>query len=484
MEKEIKEVLKLCEEYDRLVIYGAGATANVFYLYLKQNHLEEKVVGFAVSKMLNNPEKKYGIKVCELKEIEHVNNLFIVVATQKINHVPIEKKLKDEGYNNYAVINEQELLDNFYLKLYEYPIERNMIFFMNFSGRGYGENPKYIAEKIREINKKRVQSERLHLVWAVIDKNDYNGLPEDFDIVEIGTEEYYRKLTSAGVWIDNVRKGADVRKREGQIYIQTWHGAAPIKKVEKDVQDKLPEYYIANAKRDSQMADLFVSGSEFYTQLYRNSFWYEGEIIKAGLPRQDVFWKPEQAKKKVYEYYNISYDKKIVLYAPTFRSDYRSDVYDLDVDKLISVLKRKFDEDYLCMVSKHPGNMQNKYNLSNAGNVLYVEEYPDFEEILAATSVLVTDYSGCMYDFSFTGNPVFLYQKDLEQYKQDRDFYIPMEELPYIQATTNQELEERILTFNKETYDEHLRIFMKKMQNYDKGNAAELVADRILEMIR
>ena len=124
----------------------------------------------------------------------------------------------------------------------------------------------------------------MQLVWAVTDRNEYNGIPNDIKVVEIGSEDYYEELAEAKVWVDNVRKTNDVRKRLGQVYIQAWHGAAPIKKVERDVEDKLPDFYIENAKRDSEMADLFISGSEFYTELYKKSFWYNGEIMKVGLP--------------------------------------------------------------------------------------------------------------------------------------------------------------------------------------------------------
>lgn len=64
----------------------------------------------------------------------------------------------------------------------------------------------------------------MQLVWAVTDRNEYNGIPNDIKVVEIGSEDYYEELAEAKVWVDNVRKTNDVRKRLGQVYIQAWQG--------------------------------------------------------------------------------------------------------------------------------------------------------------------------------------------------------------------------------------------------------------------
>ena len=112
-----------------------------------------------------------------------------------------------------------------------------------------------------------------------------------------------------------------------------------------------------------------------------------------------------------------------------------------------------------------------------------VDRYDDFEELLMAADVLITDYSGCMYDFSFTKRPVFLYQRDIEEYRSDRDFYIPVEELPYIQAFTNEQLIDSIQAFDQVKYQKELDHFMDKMGNYDTGVASERVASRIIRII-
>ena len=477
----MEEILDRCQKKGSIIIYGAGTIANVFYLYLKKNNLDNKVKYFVVTKILNNVTEKKNRKVVEIDNLENDVNSIIIIATQKVTHAAIQKTLESRQIYNYCVLDQERMLDGFYKELYKKPIKSNTIMFMNLSGRGYGGNPKYIAEEIRRRN---LNSEKkMQLVWAVTDRNEYNGIPNDIKVVEIGSEDYYEELAEAKVWVDNVRKTNDVRKRLGQVYIQAWHGAAPIKKVERDVEDKLPDFYIENAKRDSEMADLFISGSEFYTELYKKSFWYNGEIMKVGLPRQDIFWNMASIKSKVFDFYKIPMASKLVLYAPTFRKDGNGKVYDLDIDGMIHSLEKRFKGNFVCAVSKHPDNLTVNYNLKNSEKIISVEKYQDFQELLAAADVLISDYSGCVYDFSFTKRPIFLYQKDIEMYKKDRNFYITMDKLPYIKAINNEQLQREIEMYDDHLYQQNLKKFMESMKNYDDGTAAQKVVDRIMEYL-
>ena len=86
-----------------------------------------------------------------------------------------------------------------------------------------------------------------------------------------------------------------------------------------------------------------------------------------------------------------------------------------------------------------------------------------------------------MYDFSFTKKPIFLFQSDYEEYLSDRNFYISMNELPYVKARSNEELIEKIKGFDNAEYIEKLDSFMEKMGNYDDGTAASKVVDYIID---
>ena len=103
---------------------------------------------------------------------------------------------------------------------------------------------------------------------------------------------------------------------------------------------------------------------------------------------------------------------------------------------------------------------------------------------MAAADVLISDYSGCVYDFSFTKRPIFLYQKDIEMYKKDRNFYITMDKLPYIKAINNEQLQREIEMYDDHLYQQNLKKFMESMKNYDDGTAAQKVVDKIMEYLQ
>ena len=123
-----------------------------------------------------------------------------------------------------------------------------------------------------------------------------------------------------------------------------------------------------------------------------------------------------------------------------------------------------------------------EYSL-DASDYVDVSGFDDFEMILAAADVLITDYSGCFYDFSLSGNPIFFYQPDYSEMKTDRDFYVEPEQMPYPVAHDMDNLIENIKHFDEERYSKELCVFMKQFGNYDDGHASERVCERMCSII-
>ena len=282
------------EEADEVVVYVTGAVSDVLLCQMEILGMKEKITAFAVSNICGIVSKKRGYPILSIdRAVFLYGGALVIVAAQSVNHADMEKNLKRVGCTNYCFTDPGQMISDFYRMLYRHPIDKGKILFMNYNGCGYGCNPKYIAEEL--LRRKGIP--KLQMIWGV--KEHQPSIPEEIRQVKIGTLEYYRELSTAGIWIDNARKSIDVKKREGQYYIQTWHGAAPIKKVEKDIENHMSLSLINACKNDSDMADIFVSGSKFYTSLYKNSFWYDGESIEVGLPRQDVFWNSKSVMNKV-----------------------------------------------------------------------------------------------------------------------------------------------------------------------------------------
>ena len=177
------------------------------------------------------------------------------------------------------------------LRLPIFKINNKKIVFDNFNGKGFGCNPKYIAT---ELIKENVDCD---MVWLVNDMN--TEMPKEIRKVKYGSFKSYYELTTAKIWIDNVRNYKGIPKKKKQFYIQTWHASIGFKKCEADIEKLLPEQYVKEAKNDGQITDLMISDSNFVTNVFKSAFWYNGKIEQIGLPRNDILNElPEKIKKK------------------------------------------------------------------------------------------------------------------------------------------------------------------------------------------
>lgn len=99
------------------------------------------------------------------------------------------------------------------------------------------------------------------------------------------------------------------------------------------------------AKVDSKKLDLLISGCKFSTDIFKQAFWYDGEIFEFGTPRNDILFRNDMdLRNKIKEKLKIDKRKRIILYAPTFRKNNNLDVYNIDYSKIINKLKEKFEE--------------------------------------------------------------------------------------------------------------------------------------------
>lgn len=358
------------------------------------------------------------------------------------------------------------------------PIDDRKIVVSNFSGKGYGDNPKYIVEKLLKKN------DALRIIWILRNIDDKETLPTGMEYCLEKSFMAVYHLRTAKVWIDNCRKSYRF-KRSNQFYLQTWHGFA-LKRIEKDVVGSLSKGYIRNAIRDSRHIDLIVSCSRFMTQIYKNSFWYDGEILEIGAPRNDVIIKSDKyIKNKVIDFFDIAEEKGIVLYAPTFRVDKSLEYYSLDYDQVKKACEQKFKKNFTILVRLHPSMSDINLNVNYDGcNIINANKYPDMQELLCATDIVITDYSSLMFDFALSKKPCFLFATDIERYKNDRNFYFDLIQLPFMVAETNELLVENILSFDESIYKGQLCEFFRNVGMIMDGQASKSVTEVILGIMQ
>lgn len=356
-----------------------------------------------------------------------------------------------------------------------FPIKRNKIVVDNFNGKGYGENPKYVVNTLLK------QDKEYDIVWIVEDTENCE-LPNGIRKVKLHSVQYFYELVTAKVWIDNVRKPVYTIKRKSQCYIQLWHGEVALKKIEADVQSELTKKYVQAAKNDSKITDIILSSSRTFSKLVRRAFWYNGRIYESGAPRNDIFFEENKERiENIKEALGIAQDKKVILYAPTFRKDKKMNK--LLEPKIVDICKERFGGEWVCLLRLHPNVISTMEHISNIDTMFNVSKYPDIQELLLVADVLVTDYSSTMFNFSLTKKPVFLYAYDLEEYRKDRNFYYEIEELPYPLACDDEELYGTIREFDEVSYQENIQKFIDEIELLEDGRAGERVVKLIEEVV-
>jgi len=379
-----------------------------------------------------------------------------------------------------------------YYKKYceEISVQNNKIVIDNFNGGSYGCNPKYITE---EILKRNLPYEIVWLVKNVKKETNKGAFPPNIKLVGYGTKIALKELAGAKLWINNqrmnyfIKKG--LRKKEGQYFIQTWHGSLGIKKLDADVDaftNEFKQEWVERSKFDSSMWDYLLTNSEFENEIFRRALWFNNEIKQFGHPRNDIFFKnSEKILKKVKDFYEISQEKKILLYVPSFRDDGDIECYKLDYENILDALKNKFGSEWVCISRLHPRAKKFDKDLIPKENERIIDGtfYPDIQELLVSADCAITDYSSCIFDFMLGKKPGFIFATDIEKFNTDRGFYYPLESTPFPVSSNNETLIKNIKNFDNQKYLNEVEEFLKGKGCMEDGHASERTVDLIEEIM-
>lgn len=378
--------------------------------------------------------------------------------------------------------------NNFYLFLYrriftKLPINKKLVFFESFQGRSYSDNPKYIYEYMLE-NKKQYR-----FVWSLNDKQDIIGNPT---VVKRLSLRYYYYLARAKYWVSNARMPNKLYKREETVYLQTWHGT-PLKKLASDMDNVyMPGTNIVKYKKNFQEEtskwDYLISANEYSSEIFKRAFWFNKEMLEFGYPRNDILYNKnnENDINKIKEKLNLPKNKKIIMYAPTWRDDefigkgnYKFSLK-LDLDRL----KKQLGDDYVIILRMHY-LISSNLDISEFKDFAFdLSNYNDISELYLISDILITDYSSVFFDYANLQRPILFYMYDIEKYRdQLRGFYLDLKELPGPILKTTKDVIETILNIDevegdyKKLYEE----FYERFCNWDDGKASANVVKTVFD---
>ncbi len=285
-----------------------------------------------------------------------------------------------------------------------------------------------------------------------------------------------------------------INRKRGQKYVTTWHGT-PLKKMYRD-------------QIGSTVSDCFfnkpmylIMGNTYTADILNHILFDKAEVKLFGSPRNDILVNAnENLESQIKKTLKLPQDKKIILYAPTFRSN--SDISQkhikdsgihqinlIDFEKLFNVLTEKFGGNWVFICRFHYlvesivdwENLERKYpNQLINGNL-----HDDIADYLLCSDVLITDYSSCMFDYAILNRPVFLFCHDLEHYQnEERGFYIDIRQLPFQLAQDFDELLNNIKNFDYEAYCHKLGLMKQHMGYCEEGNATEKAGEFIYSLLK
>lgn len=353
------------------------------------------------------------------------------------------------------------------------PIRRDKIMFISHLGKGYGCNPKYICEHLRNSHQGEF---KLHWVYDPTCVSKEN-IPQGVLPVSMYSLRFIYDILTCGFLISNTRlpQWFGFKNRKDQCYIQTWHSSLRLKKIEGDA--KLGEDYERTAQCDASKTGLMISGCRFSSDIYKRAFWYTGPILEVGTPRLDFLLNQSESEKfAIFDKVGLESDSQYILYAPTFRKGGLLEAYNIDYKLLINTLVKKFGGKWKVLCRLHP-NLIGKVSFDNvAEECIDVTNYVDIQELLVISDILITDFSSCMFDVAFMRKPCLLYASDYLQYiKNERDLYFDIQSLPFPLATTNDELVTAVNNFDHDSYVNKVDEFLSAIGTFETGEACEMI---------
>ena len=354
--------------------------------------------------------------------------------------------------------------------------DKTAIFFA-FKGKSYACSPKAIYDYMLTDEK----YEDFNYIWAFNEPEKHKEIANkpNTRVIKYGGKEYQKCLAKAKYWIFNYRVDDCIYPKKNQVYLQCWHGT-PLKKLGYDLKDTHnamnSESEIHNKyKLDRQKFDYLLSPSKFASEKFATGWNMvntntRNKLLEVGYPRNDFLYNyTENDVKVIKEKLDLPKEKKIILYAPTWRDDQHQAgigyTYKTEVD--FDMLQNNLQNDYIILYRAHY-LVANSFDFAKYKGFIYdVSQVDDINELYIITDVLITDYSSVFFDYANLKRPMI--------------FYMDIDELPGDILKTEEGLVEAIRKTDQFAYDEKYKRFNEKYNYLDDGEAAKRVVQKIIK---
>ena len=418
-----------------------------------------------------------------------MSNIKKKIKTKLTNIAKKNVLLRELMYNVKLILDKHK-----YMKFYKKnKVDDKLCVFEAFNGRKYGDSPKAIY--LEMLNDEKYKD--FKFVWAFKKVDDFKFLEENdrTTIVKYNSKEYKEAYAKAKYWFTPSRLPDYIIPKEEQVYVQCWHGT-PLKRLGFDIEVKgrnalnTIKEWTRKYEYDASRYRYMISPSRFTSEKYISAFnlkkiGKDNCILEVGYPRNDFLYNyNEEDIKRIKAELNLPEDKKIILYAPTWRDDQHQAgvgyTYKTEVD--FDLLKKELQDDYIILFRAHY-LVANLFDFEQYKGFIYnVSDVSDINELYVISDMLITDYSSVFFDYASLKRPMIFYMYDFDDYKDEiRGFYIDIEELPGKITKNENDLIQAIKEVEDFRYNEKYERFNSKYNYLDDGNASKRVIEKVIK---
>ena len=222
--------------------------------------------------------------------------------------------------------------------------------------------------------------------------------------------------------------------RKNQELIQVWHAMGAYKKVGYSRKGTIK----CLTHRNYTAA---ITSSMSIRKDYAEAFGIDiNKVHGLGIPRTDMFFDKkyiDNKKEELFKKYPIFKNKKVILFAPTFRGFGQNEAYyDFNIIDF-NKIKQELKEDYVFIIKLHPFIKNIDEIPKNDDFFINLTNEREINDLLFITDILITDYSSVIFENSLLNNRVIFYTSDLDEYTKSRDFFYSFDKYTYGDVTYN-----------------------------------------------
>lgn len=399
--------------------------------------------------------------------------------------------LKNTVYTHLHSENHQ-MMDTYAHYYDEEAIIPNTILFESRNGEAFIGSPYALFKQM--YSDPRFQ--HFTFYWVYQEGYDLNTLKAPLQLKEDGpdvrfivrdSDDYLKQLASCQYLINHITFPSYFVKKEGQVYINTWHGT-PLKTLGFDIPHD--PFNTQNIIRNFLMTDYLLSPNKHTSDILLNSYKlegiYNGQILETGYPRMDATVNAQTSEdiRRWLALYNVEIDafKPTIMYTPTWRGQTGTKSINTitQFEAEMTYLEQELGDKYNILIKVHPY----AYESAKDSKILASKLIPntlDINEIMPLMDAMITDYSSVFFDYMVLNRPIYFYTWDADLYENNRGMYFEPEELPGPISLTIQDVVKQIQTFglNNSAFADNYQKLKAQLNSYDDGKATKRVIDYI-----